>query len=229
MLRRLAVFILGSMLALSANAGVVIDRIVATVNRHPILQSDWDDAVRFEAMLQGRAPTLATEGERRATLDRLIDQEILRQQMQADFSPTPEQIAHRVAEVRSQIPGAGSEQGWHTALAEYGMDEALLKEKLLMQLQVMSFVDLRLRPEARIDREAVESYYNEKLLPELKNKGAAGTPLAKVAPQIRELLTQQRIDELLTAWLANLRNQSAIHVAEGIATKRVAQITHGAK
>ena len=28
---------------------VVLDRIVATVNGHVILQSDWQDAVRFEA------------------------------------------------------------------------------------------------------------------------------------------------------------------------------------
>ncbi len=34
-----------------AFAGEVIDGVVASVNRHPILRSDWDDAVRFEAFM----------------------------------------------------------------------------------------------------------------------------------------------------------------------------------
>ena len=33
-------------------AGEVIDGVIATVNRKPLLQSDWDDAVRFEAFMQ---------------------------------------------------------------------------------------------------------------------------------------------------------------------------------
>ena len=41
-------------LAVSAYAADVIDRVVATVNGHVILQSDWDDAVRFEAFVDGR-------------------------------------------------------------------------------------------------------------------------------------------------------------------------------
>ena len=229
MMRRLAVFIFGLTLALSATAGVVIDRIVATVNNRPLLQSDWEDSVRFEAFLQGRAPAEISDDERGATLDRMIDQEMLRQQMQTDFSSTPTEIAKRLAEVRAQIPGASSEQGWHAALAEYGLSESLLREKLAMQLQVLSFVDLRLRPATRVDRETVEAYYKEKLSPELKSKGESAPPLANVTPQIRELLRQQRIDELLAAWLTNLRGQSAIHVADGISARRVAQGTHGAK
>ena len=33
-------------------AGEVIDGIVATVNRQPLLRSDWDEAVCFEAFMQ---------------------------------------------------------------------------------------------------------------------------------------------------------------------------------
>lgn len=229
MMRKSAVIILGLMLTLTANAGVLVDRIVATVNNRPLLQSDWDDAVRFEAFLQDRAVASMTDEERRATLDRMIDQEVLRQQMQADFSSTPAEMAQRLAEVRAQIPGASSEQGWHAALARYGLSEASLRERLAMQLQVLSFVELRLRPAARVDRESVESYYNEKLLPELQNKGASAPPIAEVTPQIRELLRQQRIDELLATWLGNLRSQSTIHIVDGIATRRLAQGMNGAK
>ena len=53
---RLAVALLLCAVALPAAwAGEVIDRIVATVNGHIILQSDWDEALCYEALLSGRA------------------------------------------------------------------------------------------------------------------------------------------------------------------------------
>jgi len=57
-----------------ARAGEVIDRIVATVNGRIVLESDWDDALCYEALLNGRPLSQFTSDERRAVLDRLIDQ-----------------------------------------------------------------------------------------------------------------------------------------------------------
>ena len=68
---------------LSASAADVIDRIVATVNGHIILQSDWDGEVAFESFMGGRDPGHITDEQRKAALDHLIDQELLRQQMQS--------------------------------------------------------------------------------------------------------------------------------------------------
>ena len=50
-----------------AHAGQVIDRIVATVNGHIILQSDWDEALSYEALLNGRALNEFTEDDRRGS------------------------------------------------------------------------------------------------------------------------------------------------------------------
>ncbi len=68
-----------------AHAGQVIDRIVATVNGHIILQSDWDEALCYEALLNGRAISQFTDDDRRAVLDRLIDQELLGEQMKSAY------------------------------------------------------------------------------------------------------------------------------------------------
>ena len=67
----------------AANAGQVIDRIVATVNGHIILQSDWNDALRYEALLSARTVDQFSDEDRRAVLDRLIDQELLAEQMKS--------------------------------------------------------------------------------------------------------------------------------------------------
>ncbi len=102
------------------DAGEVIDRIVATVNGHIILQSDWDEALCYEALLNGRALNQFTDDDRRAVLDRLIDQELLGEQMKsASFQHASEpEAAARVAEARKQYPEAATDEGWQAVLTQ---------------------------------------------------------------------------------------------------------------
>src|ERR1700691_524788 len=97
----------------------VIDRIVATVNGRIILQSDWDEALCYEALLTSRTLAQFTDDDRRAVLDRLIDQELLREQMKsADFlHATDAEAAARVADARKQYPQATSDDAWQGLLA----------------------------------------------------------------------------------------------------------------
>ncbi len=67
---------------LPAGAGEVIDRVVATVNGHIILLSDWEDSLRYEAFSAGRPLDGVTAEDRKSALDHLIDQELLREQLQ---------------------------------------------------------------------------------------------------------------------------------------------------
>ena len=62
-------------------AGPIVDRVVANVNGHVVLQSDWEEEVAFEAFENGRSPDSFTTAERHAALNRLIDQELLREQV----------------------------------------------------------------------------------------------------------------------------------------------------
>src|SRR5512147_1815248 len=92
-----------------AQNGVVIDRIVATVNRQPLLESEWEDSLRIEAFLQGRPVSTFNDTDRKAALNRLIDRALLSQQMQADYGPTAEEVSGRIQEIRAQLKGAESE------------------------------------------------------------------------------------------------------------------------
>src|ERR1035441_8053182 len=199
-------------LAAPARAGEVLDRIVATVNGHVILQSDWEDAIRYEAFIAGHQPNDLTGGDRQEGLDRWIDQELLRKQMHAsDFQrASDEAIAQRIQDVRKQYPDAGSGEGWQAALGRHGLTETGLKERVALQLNLMRLVDARLRPNVNIDGKTIESYYNQELLPELRQSGAKDVPLADVSGKIKELLTEQKVNELLVAWLQNLRSGSEI-------------------
>jgi peptidyl-prolyl cis-trans isomerase SurA len=199
--------------AMPARGGEVLDRIVASVNGRIILQSDWEDAVRCEAFIAGRALDQSSFKDRKGALDRLIDQELLHEQMRGvDFPEATEaELAARLAEVRKQYPEAASDQGWHDALAQYGLTETALRERLGLQLNLLRLVEARLRPAVDIDAQSIERYYNQELLPQLRQSGGKEVGLAEVTPKIKELLTEQKLSELLTSWLQNLRAGSEIH------------------
>jgi hypothetical protein len=78
------------------------------------------------------------------------------------------------------------------------------------QIELMRLVETRLRPSVSIDSKSIESYYNQELLPQLRQSGAQDVPLAEATPQIKELLTEQKVNQLLTGWLQSLRAGSEI-------------------
>jgi hypothetical protein len=207
----IAVMILAGTALLAAQD--VVDRIVATVNRQPVLLSDWDLTMRYEAFLAQRPLPLSAEAAR-ATLDRLIDQQLLREQMASShLRPVGgEEVENRLREVRRATPGADTEAGFRLALARYGLNEAELAARVKDQLEILRFVEMRLRPAVRVDRRSIQTYYNDTLLPELRKQGAREEPLAEVSSQIEELLSQERLDALLADWLKQLREGSEIHL-----------------
>ena len=196
----------------AAFAGEVIDGVVASVNRHPILRSDWDEAVRFEAFMQQKPLTEITEGERLLGLKRLIDRQLLIAQMgDAKYlEPSQDRLAQDLAKLRAQLPNGADDAAWRRLLAGYGLNEQSVVRHLRNEFRVMNFIEVRLRPNVHISDEEVEAYYRDQLIPDLRKSGAAIVPLNDVKSRIQELLTQKDIDELLDTWLHNLRQQAEI-------------------
>lgn len=218
MLRRC--FQIGLVLALAVSAAVasdIIERVVATVNNRPILQSDWDEEVRYEAFVNHRPLSRVTLADRKAALDRLIDQELLRQQIKEDeaegvLAESPPHIESRLQEIRKQYPGAGKTATWQADLREYGLREQDLVRHVALQAQLERLIDVRLRPTVHISHTSIEAYYRDQLLPELRKAGVKDVPLVEVSPKIEELLTQRQMNQLLAAWLHDLRSQSDIRM-----------------
>jgi len=197
------------------SAGEVLDGVVATVNHKPIFRSDWDEAVCFELFMQRKPVTQVTEADRLAALQRLIDRQLLTAQMNDAHSmqPSEDDLQKYTAKLRAQVPGGDDDQSWRKLLAGYGLTEDVMKDHLRTELQVMNFVEVRLRPTVRVQPEEIETYYRNQLLPDLQQAGVKMVSLNDVAPKIRELLTQQHMDELLDAWLHNLRQQAEIRTS----------------
>ena len=197
-----------------AQAGEILDRIVAIVNNTPIFQSEWELALRCEALLDGRSPESFTEAEQRAVFDRLVNQELLHEQMRGFMvsEVTDEQVNARWQEIRRQIPGASSDEEWKKTLAKAGVTDQELTSRIRMQLEVLRYLDARFRPLVRVDYRTIQKYYREQFLPELHKRGEQDISLSDAAPQIREILMQQRMDEQVTSWLQTLREQADIRI-----------------
>jgi len=208
----LAGLMAGTYAASPARAGQVIDRIVATVNGRIILQSDWDEALSYEALLSGRALSFFTDEDRRAVLDRLIDQELLAEQMKSSFfkHASEEDAAAEIAEARKLHPEAATAEGWQALLARYGISEKALTDHVEQQIDLMRLVDAHLRPAVQIDSKSIEAYYRDKFVPQLRQNGSGDVPLADVSGQIREILTQEKVSELMASWLQSLRAESKV-------------------
>jgi parvulin-like peptidyl-prolyl isomerase len=203
-------------LAATVHAADLIDRIVATVNGHVILQSDWDEAARFEALVEGRPLAQITAEQRGRALDRLIDQELLREQAQGNEAAVPpvEEVQARIAEIRKQH-GAEDPSAWRAELAGYGFDQKQFEARLVRDLAMLRQAEAHLRPTVQIAPQTIESYYRETFLPELRKLGAQEVPLAEVSGKIREILTQRKVNELFGSWLQTLRSESKISGPNG--------------
>src|SRR5580658_1051519 len=210
----LALLLSALLFAPDRGSAQVIDRIIATVNGHIILQSDWDEALCYEALLTNRTLAQFNDDDRRAVLDRLIDQELLREQMKsADFPhATDAEVAARVAGARKLYPHAASSEAWQSLLAGYHLTEKDLLARVRQQIDLMRLVEARLRPAVQIDSKSIEAYYRNQFVPKLKKSGASEVSLAEVSGKIRELLTEQKVSELLVSWLQTLRSEGQVHI-----------------
>jgi hypothetical protein len=190
----------------------VVDRMVAVVNKHVILESELDQATRVEFLLQAKSIQSLVPANRAAVLERLIDRSLLDQQIlnASMLDPAPEELAARIKEIRAGIPGAAANERWNTILAGYGLTAQDVEEQLTSEFRILRFIDLRFRGLVRVDKDAIAAYYQERFLPEVRRRNATEPKLAEVSNKIEQILAEQRIDELLNDWLKTLRAQAHI-------------------
>jgi hypothetical protein len=190
----------------------VVDRMVAVVNKHVILESELDQATRVEFLMQAKPIERVTSVDRTIVLDRLIDRSLLDQQIVNPnmLDPAPEELKAKIEELRQGVPGASTNESWTNILAGYGLTQQDVEEQLTSQFRILRFIDLRFRGLVRIDKEAIAAYYQDRFLPEVRKRNASEPQLSEVSDKIEQILAEQRIDELLNNWLKTLRAQAHI-------------------
>jgi parvulin-like peptidyl-prolyl isomerase len=204
-------FVMLLLLAGSAQAQVV-DRMVAVVNKHVILESELDQATGVEFLLQAKSIEKLAQTDRIAVLERLIDRSLLEQQIvdPTILNPSAEDLAAKIKELRKSLPGAGGDERWKAILGGYGLTQQDVEDQLTSQFRILRFIDLRFRGLVQVDKDAISAYYQDHFLPEVRKRNLAEPKLFEVSDKIEQILAEQRIDGLLNNWLKTLRAQAHI-------------------
>ncbi len=128
--------------------GGVIDRIDIVVGRQVITELQVEEEIRVTAFLNDK-PIANDEAQRRAAADRLIQQTLLRREMELSHYPAPTEdaVAQAIDQIRSQRGGASS---FDRALDSYKLTEAILRNHLAFQIATLDFINLRFRSETAI-------------------------------------------------------------------------------
>ncbi len=198
-------------------AAEIVDRILSVVNNTPVLLSEWDEAWRCEALLADRAPDSYTQAEQQEIYNRMVDQELIRQQMRGYLMvPVSDaDVAARVQDVRTQLSGT-DEAKWQSMMRRAGVTESELRYRLREQMEIERFINLRFRAGIHVEDRAITRYYYDQLLPELRKAGGSELPLGQFSDKIREIILQQRMSEQVVAWVQTLREQADISVPQEI-------------
>lgn len=198
--------------ALALCADELLDRMVATVNGHVILLSDLQDEIRFEALSSGRPLPEVTAEQSKAALDRLIDQELLREQMHAaEVKPlAPEPLRKLVENVQSEILKASANRTWDHLFSTYHLNHQFVEDRITTEVEQLQFIDARFRPSIQVSQAEIDAYYKDQLVPKLPPSDPVS--ISDAAPKIREILTQQKINQALGSWLEVLRSQAQVQL-----------------
>jgi peptidyl-prolyl cis-trans isomerase SurA len=190
-------------------AAVVLDRIAVVVDKHVIKTSDIDRDVRVAEFLN-RAPLDTSVNTKRQAAERLIDQTVIREEMdKGGYSKSSAGEVDGLVKRMLNERFGGSAASFRQELVRYGLTEAQLRLQLQWQLDVLKFLDQRFRPGVMVTDEQVKSYYGqhradlERQFPQLKTYAA-------LEPKIRESLEGGQLNKNFEDWLAEARKRDRI-------------------
>jgi hypothetical protein len=188
----------------------IIDRILAVVNGKILTLSDVEQELDFLLLAGGNPGILPPI---RDVLAKLIDQHLIRQQMEQfpSVEVSPEEVRDQLAHLRQGHPDP---KLWQQQMEHAGISLEKLEEHLQEQLKILKFLDDRFRPFAVVETAEIEEYYRRDFLPPLKAKNLTPPQLAEVEEKIRGLLIEQKINDQMEDWLKSLKEAASLQIME---------------
>jgi hypothetical protein len=190
-------------------AASLVDGVVAAVDEDPILASDLERVIAL-GLVEPR-PGESPEELRRRALESLIEQLLRFHEIERfGFGQVPvEEVEARFREIRERFP---SPEAFQRRLQALGMAEQDLRQLVTRQLLVLDFIEERLGLRVFVSLDDIRRYHAEVLVPELAARGEQAPPLEEVREQIRALLREQRLNEEIVRWTAELRREADVVV-----------------
>ena len=176
--------------------GEIVDRVAIVVGQQVITESQINEEVRVTAFLN-RQSVQAGEENRRSAADRLVQQLLVKREMDLGNYPAP--TGEEVQKYYDQLSQAfGGSDKFRRAIANYQLTSEMLKQHLAFQLTALRFIEYRFRPDFDVSEEDIAAYRR-------RHSTASVEELSHDA--VRESLLEERTDQILAAWLEESRKQ----------------------
>ena len=152
------------LLAVPAHALELVDRIVAVVNKEPILLSDLEETLEMVEEYELRGLSGEERAARKAEVEKelvdvLIGQELMEQAMDdGDLQVTPRDVEMALADI-ARNNGLTVERLWEE-VTKQGMDEASYRADLKKQVRQQRFIQMNIMPRIDISEEDVRNRWN---------------------------------------------------------------------
>jgi hypothetical protein len=175
--------------SLAASAAVV-DRVAVVVGKIVITESEVLQEVRLTEFQNSQPLDLGPQ-QRRDAAERLVDQQLIRNEMEIGHYPAPPLSEAQAVLRRFQQEHYPGSNDFQAALKKYGITEDQLQQRLSWQLTAIHFTDLRFRAE----------------VPATASNGADRADVSsKGAPPAGA----QTVDQQMDTWLKEARSQVRI-------------------
>lgn len=197
---------LSAMAALAVQAEI-IDRVAVSVGNSAIAASDLAREIRITSFLNGVPPDFSPKN-RRATADRMVEQKLIRRELELSHYPVPEPSSadSELDDFRKMHFQSVSE--YQRALSEAGIAEQEVRDELLWQLMLLRFIDVRFRPGVQVSEQEIKDYFEKTVKPAAQS--GHDITLEDYRDDIEETLAGQRADLELDKWLKETRLRTEI-------------------
>ena len=192
----------------------IIDRIAVSVGSGVITESDIDREIRVTAFLNLAKRDFTPAG-KRATAERMVDQRLVRRELEISRYPVPDLAEIQPALEQFQKEHFQSAAEFQRALAAYGLTEDDVNRQLLWQITFLRFIDVRFRPGVQVSAEEIQDYFDRVVKPAAQ-AAQPGQPvtLEDFESQIESKLAGQLVDRAVDNWLQEVRRSTDIQYRE---------------
>lgn len=195
----------GGGVSTAAVQGKQIDGIAVRIGSDVVTESEVRQLEDYQRLVDGQAQS------RSAVIQELVDQWIVRAEAATSNFPHPtsDEVAQEYQALVKQFSGLDNLQ---KRMNEMGLTTDAVRQMLERQLYYTRFLNYKFHAAAEVTSAQIESYYQKDFKAELARRGLSIPPLDKVEAQIRELLTQEVINEKAALWLADAKAKLKIVV-----------------
>lgn len=188
-------------------AATPVERVVAVVNGVPVLATDVELA-RVAGLVPPR-PDEDAAAHASAVVDALVDLELRWQDLRAAAITDRLQVDDD-ALWRAVTERAGGDAALAERLAAAGLPPEALRFLLRRAAAVQAYVSERFAPFARPTESELESYWEERLVPELRAAGEPVPELEAVRDRVETLVSEEKLLAEVERWTAELARRAEV-------------------